>query len=236
MLLAAVVTAYLPSAASGQEADRFRSNPDSVRDTRLLRRWVGAQMNGLPLWLDFYGDSMLVISDRFTDYPVDYAVTPFTLIVYGDSMLIRTLAIAFNRRREGEDFGFQDRFEMGWRFSLEKLILQADGNTITMSPQNVLARRFEARWIADLADGTQMELFLDRQGTAVHRVVPGGSRVVGEWDRAFRDITFDWTPDSLETPDSTRIWQGSYDADGQQIILESVGEGTSVTIFRRIIR
>ncbi len=114
--------------------------------------------------------------------------------------------------------------------------MEEDKITITMTEQNPLARPIEASWIADLPDGTQMELFLSRSGTASHRIRPGGSRVFGLWQRAARNIEFDWTPDSLEVSDSTFIWTGFFDAPGQKILLDSIGPGTSVTIFRRIIR
>ena len=58
----------------------------------------------------------------------------------------------------------------------------------------------------------------------------------GLWKRAARNIEFDWTPDSLEASDSTLIWTGFFDAPGQKILLDSIGPGTSVTLFRRIIR
>ncbi len=116
------------------------------------------------------------------------------------------------------------------------LAIDEDNVTITMTEQNPLARPIEARWIADLPDSTQMELFLSRGGDASHLIRPGGSREFGKWERRSREIEFDWTPDSLEVSDSTLIWTGLFDARGQQIVLASIGPETSVTIFRRIIR
>ncbi len=233
----AAVAAVLAAAPTALEArqDFFDRRPDSVPN-RILRRWVGAKVNGLPLWLDFFGDSMLVVSDNVRNYPVTYAITPRTLIIYGDTTLSHMLYDSFHRHRDDEPFipGYQ--FVIQHRFSLEKLLIEFEDVTITMTEQDYLARPLEASWIADLPDGTRMDLFLSRGGTASYRISPGGSRVFGEWDRTFRDIEFDWTPDSLEVPDSTLIWTGFFDAPGQQILLDSIGPGTSVTIFRRIIR
>lgn len=235
-LCRAIVIIAVASLLRGPQPQALAQSDETAQHDRIVSRWVGARMNGLPIWLDFYGDSMLVISDNFNQFAADYALTPQTLVVYGDSVLMRVLATAFNREREQEDFSSRTSFEMRYRFSLERLLLQADGATITMTPQSVLARRIEVNWIADLPDSTQMQLRLDRIGNAGYRIVPGGSWVWGDWERDARDILFDWTPDSLETPDSTLIWKGLYDARGQQIVLEDTGEGTGTTIFRRIIR
>jgi hypothetical protein len=233
---AAAVLAAAPTALEARQ-DFFDRRPDSVPN-RILKRWVGAKVNGLPLWLDFFGDSMLVVSDNGPRiYPVNYALTPRTLIIYGDTTLSHMLYHTFHRvHDDDEPFipGYQ--FVIQHRFSLEKLLIEFDDVTITMTEQDYLARPLEANWIADLADGTQMQLYLDRSGSASYRISPGGSRVFGEWDRTARDIDFDWTPDSLEVPDSTLIWTGFFDARNQQILLDSIGPGTSVTIFRRIIR
>lgn len=235
--LAMTVGAVLATMVSGAAAQDFRNLPDSTQDTRILQRWVGAKFNGLPMWLDFYGDSMLVISDRFNEFPVQYVLTPRTLTVYGDSAMIFLLATAFNPNRGDEDFGFQDRYEMRYRFSLEKLILEADGNRrITMTPQPTLARPIERRWMAVLPDESQMELYLFTNGTVSRRTWPGGRRTVGTWERQVRDIVFDWSPDSLETPDSTLVWVGFYDLPGQAILFDSLGPGTGTAIFRRIVR
>lgn len=241
MLVAAVITTGEGgggggSAAHAQDPGSVLPIPSNSQESRLLRRWVGAKVNGIPLWLDFFGDSMLVISDNVDQFTANYALTPNTLVVYGDSVFMRVLATAFNRNREGEDFGERTSFEMRYRFSLERLLVEADGVTITMSPQSVLARRIEANWIADLSDGTRMQLQLYRSGSVRYRVAPGGSWVWGDWKRNARDITFDWNRDSVETRDSTLIWNSLYDARGDQIILENVGVGTGTTIFRRIIR
>ncbi len=232
--------------ASAQQTDSLdQAAADLRQEDRLLNRWVGAKTNGLPFWLDFFADSMLVISDNVNEFATDFALTPRSLVVHGDSTLIRILATSFNSRREGEDFALRSSFEIQYRFSLDRLLLTADGTTITMSPQTIRARRIEANWIADLPDGMQMELRMDRVGNVRYRVAPGGSWRWGAWERNARDITFDWSPDSpeetelpeaTETPDSTLIWSGLYDARGDQIVLEHVGEGTGTTIFRRIIR
>ena len=233
-------------AASARQTDSLdQAAADLRQENRLLNRWVGAKTNGLPLWLDFFADSMLVISDNANEFATDFALTPRSLVIRGDSAMIRILATSFNSRREGEDFALRSSFEIRYRFSLDRLLLTADGTTITMSPQKIRARRIEANWIADLPDGTRMELRMDRLGNVRYRVVPGGSWRWGAWDRNARDITFDWSPDppeatqipeAIEMPDSTVIWSGLYDAGGDQIVLEHVGEGTGTTIFRRIIR
>ena len=229
-----LVVAPSPLMAQIRDFDRAR---DSVQ-TRILKRWVGAKVNGLPLWLDFFGDSMLVVSDNVANHPVDYALTPRNLIIYGDTALSHLLYHSFHRFHDAtEAFVPEFQFALRYRFSLEKLLIEDEDHvTITMTAQNPLARPIEASWIADLSDSTQIVLFLSRSGDASHRIRPGGSRVFGKWERASREIEFDWTPDSLEVPDSTLIWTGLFDARGQQILLDSIGPGTSVTIFRRIIR
>ena len=233
--LATVLLSATPFASAAQRRF-FDQRADSVQN-RILKRWVGAKVNGLPLWLDFFGDTMLVVSDNASQYPVDYALTPRALTVYGGTGLTHMLYHAFHRRHsETEAFLPESPFVLRYRFSLDKLLVEVDQITITMTEQNPLARPIEASWIADLPDGTQMELFFTRSGTASHRIRPGGSRVFGLWKRAARNIEFDWTPDSLEASDSTLIWTGFFDAPGQKILLDSIGPGTSVTIFRRIIR
>jgi hypothetical protein len=242
--LATVLLAAVPAASAARQ-DFFDRRRDSLPD-RILKRWVGAKVNGLPLWLDFFADSMLVVSDNQYDYPVNFARTPRTLIIYADTSLSHMLYHAFHRVHEDDEFfvpGYQ--FVLQYRFSLEKLLVEVDDVTITMTEQNPLARPMETRrppgfsasgWIADLSDSTRMLIEFYRGDRVRHRITPGGSWTWGEWHRTFRDISFDWTPDSLEVPDSTLVWSGSFDAPGQQILLESIGPGTSVTIFRRIIR
>lgn len=210
--------------------------PSQDGSNRLLQRWVGAKMNGLPVWLDFFGDSMIVVSDNVQSRDADYSLAPGRVTIYGDSVVMRILATSFNGNREGEDFGFLRQFELSYRFSLDRMIVSAGGRSITMTAQNRLGRPLEANWIADLPDGRRMELRLQGSGSALYRFVPGGSWRVGEWDRNFRDISFDWNPPDIEEPDSSLIWAGIYDADGQQILLEDIVDGSSVTIFRRIIR
>lgn len=232
-VLAGILVAAAPDVVAAQRRG-FDQRADSVQ-LRILKRWVGAKVNGLPLWLDFFSDTMLVVSDNRVQYPVDFALGPRTLTVYGNPDLSHMLYHAFHLPHDdGEDFYPGNQFELRYRFSLEKLLIEYDDVTITMTEQSPLARPLEARWIADLPDGTQMELRMDGQGNVRYRMVPGGSWVWGEWERRFREIEFDWSPDSLV--DSTKIWTGFFDAPGQQIVLDSIGPGTSVTIFRRIIR
>jgi hypothetical protein len=232
-VLAGILAAAGPQHVAAQRGG-FDQRADSVQ-LRILKRWVGAKVNGLPLWLDFFSDTMLVVSDNASQYPVDFALGPRTVTIYGNAGLSHMLYHAFHlRHSDGEDFYPQSEFVLRYRFSLEKLLIEYDGVTITMTEQSPLARKIEARWVADLPDGTQMELRMDRQGNVRYRVIPGGSWRWGEWERRSREIEFDWSPDSLV--DSTKIWTGLFDAPGQQIVLDSIGPGTSVTIFRRIIR
>ncbi len=232
----ALLLVLTPCPLVAQRRD-FGQHRDSVQ-TRILGRWVGAMVNGLPLWLDFFGDTMLVVSNNSRNYAVDYFLTPRILTIYGDTALSHILHHSFHRFHDStEAFVPEFQFELRYRFSLEKLLIEDQDNvTITMTAQSPLARPIEASWIADLPDSTQMELLLLRSGDASHRIRPGGSRVFGKWERRSREIEFDWTPDSLEVSESTLVWTGLFDAPGQQILLDSIGPGTSVTIFRRIIR
>ena len=161
--LATVLLSATPSASAAQRRF-FDQRADSVQN-RILKRWVGAKVNGLPLWLDFFGDTMLVVSDNVSQYPVDYALTPRALTLYGDTGSTHMLYHAFHRRHsEAEAFLPESPFVLRYRFSLDKLLVEVDQITITMTEQNPLARPIEASWIADLPDGTQMELFFRRSG------------------------------------------------------------------------
>ncbi|MDH5642630.1 MAG: hypothetical protein OEY63_00390 [Gemmatimonadota bacterium] len=209
---------------------------DQAADETLYQRWVGMQINTLPIWLDFFGDSMLVISDRSANYPVNFRATRREITVYGEPEVLRLIAAAFNSNRAADDFSFRTQYTFTYRFSAGRMLIEAEGTTITMSPQSVLARPLEATWRADLSGGGQMELLMDRQGNVRYRNLPGGSWRWGKWERAGREMVLDFNPSNVEVPDSSRIWLGIYDADGQQLVMESVGEGTSITIFKRIIR
>ena len=81
VLVAAVIptaagAAGAAGAAHAQDPGLLPPVPSESQENRLLRRWVGAKVNGLPLWLDFFGDSMLVISDNVNQFAVSYALTP----------------------------------------------------------------------------------------------------------------------------------------------------------------
>jgi hypothetical protein len=137
----------------------------------LFGRWVGTH-GGRPLFFDFYGDSMLVVNDR---YPLSFTYTRDSLRAYGDT----SLAVQYF-------------------FSLGRMMIRnADGTWVTMSPQDLLARPMHGTWYSDLGDGRRMIIYVQRGGPARWRMVPGGSWTVGEWERQARSLTFTWEPDSI---------------------------------------
>jgi hypothetical protein len=168
----------------------------------LFGRWVGNHL-GRPLFLDFYGDTMLVVNDR---YPVGFTYTRDSLRAYGDTS-----------------------FTVQYVFLLGRLLIRnAEGNWVTMSAQDRLARPLHGTWYADAGDGRRILLYLQRGGPARWRMVPGGSWTAGEWDRQARSLSFTWEPDSV-------MWQGFYDAP-QALILEEDASASGLSIFRRLIR
>ena len=189
----------------------------------LLRRWVGTHL-GRPLFLDFYGDSLLVVNDYWV---LGFWYGPDSLIAYGDTS-----------------------FAVRYRFSYDKLLIEnAEGNTVTMSPQPTLARPVFggrgtwATWIAR-ADSGQLELQITRIGKRARwRRVPGGRWVEGTWRQLGRTFTFEWDSTGALTPpveglpaDSTHQWSGLYDARAHQFIFEHTEPGTRVAIFRHRLR
>ncbi len=142
-------------------------------DNPLLKRWVGTH-RGRPLFLEFYGDSMLVLDDG---YVLDYYTTRDSIVAYGDTS-----------------------FTVNYWFALGRLLLRTmDGNVITMSGQSALARPITGQWVGTPSGrDREVELQMLRDGTARWRYVPGGGWVQGEWDRFSRNLTFTWLPDSTK--------------------------------------
>lgn len=173
-----------------------------AQSDRLLRRWVGTHL-GRPLFFDFYSDTMLVVNDQ---HALDFRATRDSLTAWGDTS-----------------------FVVEYRFVRDKmLILNAEGNWVTMSPQQRLARPFHGRWMSDFPDGSRVLLVVYRGGVAQWRHVPGGSWTRGEWIRDARSLTFTWLPDSVE-------WVGVYDAP-EAIIVEDTTNIKGLAIFNRYIR
>ena len=175
-------------------------------ETSLKGRWVGLHRNG-PLELDFYGDTMLVVNDKFA---LNYRATSDSLIATGDT----TLTARY------------------W-FSVCRLLLDTpDGALITMSSQQVLARPLTGRWVGDLGtpDGGRAELRLAADGRARWHLLPGGPWTEGEWERQTRIITFTWAgPDTIP-------WVGHYDVEGNVILFERTVPDAETTIVRRVFR
>ena len=143
------------------------------RDTTLTKRWVGLHLER-PLELEFYGDTMLVVNDR---YPLDYRLTHDSLTAMGDTSIVAR-----------------------YRVVLGRLLLETpDSDVVTMSPQPVLARPLTGRWVGDLEAGKDSlaELLLTHDRVARWRRLPSGNWVVGEWERETRQVHFTWA-DSVE--------------------------------------
>ncbi len=173
-------------------------------NTRLLGRWVGTH-HGRPLHLDFYGDSMLVVNDQHALY---YQATRDSLYAAGDSS-----------------------FAVEYWFALDRLLLQTvEGNVVTMSAQDQLARPIEGRWLGTPTRGDQqIELVMRRGGIAEWRPLPGGTWTRGEWDRRTRIISFTWLPDSTE-------WSGQYDPANNTLLFEETYEASGAVFLRRAFR
>jgi len=174
-------------------------------DNPLLKRWVGTH-KGLPLSLDFYSDTMIVINDTRV---ADFIATHDSIIVFGDT-----------------SFAVHYRFALGWL-----LIRTEEGNVITMSSQGPLARPLWGSWLGRVSrmDNRLMELRISGTGTAWWRWNPGGERTQGEWDRFSRIITFTWLPDSV-------VWTGLYDPMASQLLFDQTVEGSGVVVLERSFR
>jgi len=179
--------------------------PQARTDNPLFRRWVG-DYRGRPLNLDFYGDTMLVVNDR---YALDFEATSDSVIAYGDTS-----------------------FAVHYRFALGRLLLRTEeGSIITMAPQPPLARPLFGRWLGGSGrnGNGQIELLMYAAGTARWRWIPGGTWTEGEWDRTSRIILFTWLPDSV-------AWSGLYDPGGNSLLLEETTPEIGSVILRRFFR
>lgn len=176
------------------------------QDTVLLRRWVGTRPAGGPFYIEFYGDTMLVVDDT---YALDFRLSRDSIVATGDT----TLAFRF-------------------RISHGRLLLETpEGRILTMAPQSALARPITGRWTGTLATemADQIELQLFRGGSARWRRTPGGIWQAGEWERNTRTLTLLWLPDSLE-------WGGQYDPIGNALLFGETEQGSGPVIFRRLFR
>jgi len=188
-----VLTALVAGAASFQA------------ESRLLRRWVGTH-EGSALWLDFYGDTMVVVNDRM---PANFRTSRGRLEVWGSDTA----------------------FTVSYWYNLDRLLLRtADGDVITMAPQDSLARPLDGDWRGSgFGSDRQFEVKLLRGGVASWRVLPGGAWRSGEWDRTSRLITFTWLPDSV-------VWTAQYDPGGSALIVVGAEPDSATVILRRAFR
>ena len=193
-------------------------------DQRLLKRWVGVHQ-GRPLWLDFYGDTMLIVNDM---YALEYFASPRWIEAVGDTS-----------------------FRVTYWFARDRLLLETDeGQIVTMAEQDPLARPlFAGRWRGTTIgrDEPVIDLLMYRGGVARYRTVPGRGWIEGEYDRSTRVITFTWFADTLEleaegeaVPDSLE-WIGQYDPAGNALLFpgtipeESLPDAGTV-VLRRAFR
>jgi hypothetical protein len=174
-------------------------------DTLTAYRWVGTHQ-GRPLWLDFYGDSMLVVDDV---HVCSYRVTRDSLEAQGDT----TFAVSYS-------------------VVLDRVLLETpEGAVVTMARQDHLARPMHGQWRGSEIGGTgrRIEMYLRRGGPARYRELPGGTWIRGEWNRRSRQISFVWLPDSL-------TWTGMYDPGGAALQVSDTTGGGSTIILRHVIR
>lgn len=168
-------------------------------------RWVGTH-NSHPLYLDFFGDTMVVVNDQ---YPARYYLTYDSLVVMGDTS-----------------------FAVGYWFSLSRLLLRTDeGRVVTMSKQDALARPIHGVWRGSPIGQSNRTVVLQMQrgGVARRRTLPGGSWREGEWSRRSRNIEFTWKPDSTQ-------WIARYDAAGLALLFENTDDETGTLILRKVWR
>jgi hypothetical protein len=201
---AALGLGLLASDAAGQKNDP------------LEKRWVGT-LNRQALFLDFFGDSMLVVNDRII---MDYWAGPDSIIAYNADT----------------------SFALQYRAVYDKLLIEtADGITVTMSPQPIQARPVFSgfgwdwgRWIAR-SRGEVIQLYIKRIGNGARFTTNSSARkgLSGRWRRAGRTFTFTWETPTEENPDSTQIWMGHFDAEGHQFLFDDTGPETDMAIFRR---
>jgi hypothetical protein len=197
LLLATAVAVAAPIPAAAQDAPL------------LLQRWVGTHQNR-PLFLDFYGDTMLVVDDL---YVTDFVATGDSLRVFGDTSFTAHYRFAADRE------------------VIRLLLRTADGAVITMSHQGPLARPLKGNWVgapSRFAD-RQMLLWMSVTGVARWRWASQGQWTDGEWDRNHRMIEFTWLPDST-------IWQSMYDPLAGQLLFDETVPESGVTVLRRFFR
>jgi len=175
----------------------------------LLQRWVGTYQNS-PLFLDFYGDTMLVVDDL---YVTDFVATGDSLRVFGDTS-----------------------FAVHYRFAADhemiRLLLRTEeGAVITMSHQGPLARPLKGNWVGTPSrfPERQMLLWMGVTGLARWRWASQGQWTDGEWDRTHRMIQFTWLPDST-------VWQGMYDPVAGQLLFDETVPESGVTVLKRFFR
>ncbi len=180
-------------------------------DTTILKRWVGTYAEGKPLTIEFYGDTMLVVGDR---YALSYRMTYDSLIATGDTSVVAR-----------------------YRLAMGRLLLETpDGNVVTMATQRTLGRPLWGRWVGDLDfSGTMqpVEINLNGDRTACwHPTVEDAKWASGEWERETRRVTLTWEVEE---------WTGIYDPQGNSLLLQplqdSLHTGTGPSgVLRRSFR
>ena len=190
----------------------------------LFQRWVGTHL-GRPLFLDFHGDTMLVVNDV---HVMDFWYGPDSVIAYN------------------ADTSFAIRY----RFSYDKMLIEtSEGRTVTMSLQPIQARPvFGGRgwdwgtWAARTGDD-RIWLELTRIGSRARWRKNFGPWTEGTWRRTGRTFEFTWNggeepepPGATADVDSSLIWIGQFDAEGHQFIFDETEPGSGLAIFRRVFR
>ena len=104
----------------------------------LFQRWVGTH-KGVPLFLDFYSDTMLVVNDVRV---ADFYTTRDSIVVFGDTS-----------------------FAVHYQFALDRLLLRTkEGNVITMASQGPLARPLWGHWLGEAKARRVMDLTQSASG------------------------------------------------------------------------
>jgi hypothetical protein len=182
------------------------------QDRVLTSRWVGTHL-GRPLFLEFYGDTMLVVNEG---HVLDFRLSRDSLIAVGDTII-------------------QGRYRLA---PLGHLLLDTPDGLITMSQQSTLARPITGRWIGPLGSSgeTRLELQIFSGGVVRWRTVPGMGWTRGEWERQFRLITFTWGEEEDQAEEDETKWIAQYDAEGNALLLETTIPDVDLTILRRVFR
>ncbi len=175
------------------------TQPSGQGNNRLLGRWVGTHADR-PWWLDFYGDTMLVVDDTLI---VNFRATRDSLIAYGDT----SFSVAY------------------WLVRDRMMVQTANGEIITMAPQDPLARPIHGDW---RGDGVRIRIW---RGSVVSSRDASGTARSGEWQRRSRTIIFTWLPDSL-------VWTAQYDPLGPALLTTVVepDSSTRTVILRKMLR